>query len=578
MVSSSKRLWIWIAWLIIWPVSLFMIYQHTDIQEIKWLDLSAFTTLAIVVALFPIMVNQIPVFFLNGITLVIYLNFGLFIELIITTLSITIVLLQVRVTRKDIFRIPLNYVMFLVMSVSAAGVYHLFELPGSEKTLGTPLHIIAILAYSLTLFLLNHVLITLTRRFIYGKRDKIFERSFFWEFMTTFYILPAALLLHLLYHEIGAIAVLFIGFSIASTSYILRLYYGSRSMNERLRMVSEIGHELTAQLNVKETLDLFMERIVELVPVDQALLFDVREGDALKLIRLYDPKNHSPYKQGIRINKGEGIGYTFCANGAGVRYGKRKQWQHNWKVTAPAYSESLMCLPIQRENQMIGMLVLLSDQRNAYEKYQYTLVHLLADFMAVSLLNAVNYEQTKKFSERCALTGLYNYRYFEKELHKLFEYRDTSEPVSLIMIDLDHFKQVNDTYGHEAGNDVLRQVADRLSLVSPEESVLARYGGEEFSIILPGCISDEAAAIASEVQQCMTERIFITQHYLRDQSIVTLAVTASIGVASYPENSEDHLELVRHADRAMYVGAKQRGRNRVAIYNQIEQSPENIPS
>jgi diguanylate cyclase (GGDEF)-like protein len=579
MVSSSKRLGIWIAWLIMWPASLYMIYQHTDFQEIKWLDLSAFTVLAIVVALFPIMVNQIPVFFLNGITLVIYLNFGLFIELIITTLSITIVLLQVRVTRKDIFRIPLNYLMFLVMSVSAAGVYRLFDLPGNEeKTLGTPMHIIAILAYSLTLFLLNHVLITLTRRFIFGKRDKIFERSFFWEFMTTFYILPAALLLHLLYQEIGAIAVVFIGFSIASTSYILRLYYGSRSMNERLRMVSEIGHKLTAQLNVKETLDLFMERIVELVPVDQALLFDVKEGEGLKLIRLYDPKQHSPYKHGDWINKEKGLGSTICAKGAGVRYGKRKQWIHNWKETAPAYSESLMCLPIQRENQLIGMLVLLSDQRNAYEKYQYTLVNLLADFMAVSLLNAVNYEQTKKISERCALTGLYNYRYFEKEMNKLFEYRDQSEPVSLIMLDLDHFKQVNDLYGHEAGNDVLCQVADRLRLVVGEEGVLARYGGEEFAIILPGCTSDEAAAIASEVQQCITERIFITQHFLDDQSIVTLAVTASIGVASYPENSEDQLELVRHADRAMYVGAKQRGRNRVAIYDQIEQSPENIPS
>ncbi|QXE00571.1 sensor domain-containing diguanylate cyclase [Terribacillus sp. DMT04] len=578
MVSSSKRRWIWVAWLIIWPASLYMICQHTNFQEIKWLDLSAFTALAVVVALFPIMVNQIPVFFLNGITLVIYLNFGLFIELIITTLSITIVLLQVRMTRKDIFRIPLNYLMFLVMSVSVAGVYHLFELPGSEeKTLETPLHIIAILAYSLTLFLLNHVLITLTRRLIYGKRDKIFERSFFWEFMTTFYILPAALLLHLLYHEIGAIAVVFIGFSIVSTSYILRLYYGSRSMNERLRMVSEIGHELTAQLNVKETLDLFMERIVELVPVDQALLFDVREEGELNLIRLYDPKNHSPYKQGIRINKGEGIGSTFCANGAGIRYGKRQQWLHNWKGTAPVHSESLMCVPIQRESQMIGMLVLLSDQRNVYEKYQYTLVHLLADFMAVSLLNAVNYEQTKKISERCALTGLYNYRYFEKEMQKQFEYRDKSEPVSLIMLDLDYFKQVNDMYGHEAGNDVLRQVADRLRLAVAEEGVLTRYGGEEFAIILPGYSSDKAAAIASKVQQRITERIFITQHFLEDQSLVTLAVTASIGVASYPENSEDHLELVRHADRAMYVGAKQRGRNRVAIYDQIEQ-PENIPS
>ncbi|MFP7169588.1 hypothetical protein [Terribacillus halophilus] len=279
MVNSSKKRWIWAAWAIIWPASLYFLYQRANFDELKWLDLSAFTALAIIVALFPIMVNQIPVFFLNGIALVIYLNFGLFVELIITTCSVTIVLLQVRMTRKDLFRIPLNYLMFLLMSVSAAGVYRLFDLPGSAAhALETPMHIVGVLAYSLTLFMMNHLLITLTRRYIYDKRDKIFERSFFWEFMTTFYILPAALLLHLLYHQIGWIAVIFIGFSIASTSYILRLYYGSRSMNEHLRLVSEIGHELTGQLNVKETLDLFMERIVALVPVDQAYLYDVTDS------------------------------------------------------------------------------------------------------------------------------------------------------------------------------------------------------------------------------------------------------------------------------------------------------------
>src|SRR5690349_10267835 len=109
MVNSSKKRWIWAAWAIIWPASLFLIYQQTNLDNLKWLDLGAFTALAIIVALFPIMVNQIPVFFLNGITLVIYLNFGLFVELIITTISVTIVLLQVRMTKKDLFRIPLNY-------------------------------------------------------------------------------------------------------------------------------------------------------------------------------------------------------------------------------------------------------------------------------------------------------------------------------------------------------------------------------------------------------------------------------------------------------------------------------------
>ncbi|SDD15441.1 diguanylate cyclase (GGDEF) domain-containing protein [Terribacillus halophilus] len=577
MVNSSEKRWIWAAWAIIWPASLYSIYQQTNLDDLKWLDLGAFTALAIIVALFPIMVNQIPVFFLNGITLVIYLNFGLFVELIITTVSVTIVLLQVRMTREDLFRIPLNYVMFLLMSVSAAGIYSLFDLPGNAaQALETPMHIVGILAYSLTLFLMNHLLITLTRIYIYGMRDKIFERSFFWEFMTTFYILPAALLLHLLYHKIGPIAVVFIGFSIASTSYILRLYYRSRSMNEHLRLVSEIGHDLTARLNVKETLDLFMERIVSLVPVDQAYLYDVTNRKDLKLIRLYDPKERSFYQQGDRKKKEEGIAGSVWRSGTGVRYGKRKQWIGKWKETAPSHSESLMCLPIERDNQIIGILVLLSEQRNIYEKYQFMLVDLLANFMAVSLLNAYHYEQTKQISERCPLTGLYNYRYFENALNELFQ--DMSEhTVSLIMIDLDHFKKVNDTYGHEAGNDVLREVAERLRETVGKEAILARYGGEEFAVILPHRGSCQAAEIADSIQRSITAQPFVTKHTLDKGQKVALNVTASIGVATYPENSEDALELVRHAYRAMYVGAKQKGRNRVSIYHELQQTTENIP-
>jgi diguanylate cyclase (GGDEF)-like protein len=238
-----------------------------------------------------------------------------------------------------------------------------------------------------------------------------------------------------------------------------------------------------------------------------------------------------------------------------------------------------MCLPIERDNQVVGILVLLSEQRNIYEKYQFMLIELLANFMAVSLLNAQHYEQTKQISEHCALTGLYNYRYFDDALKGLFQERAPENPVSLIMMDLDHFKQVNDTYGHEAGNDVLREVAARLSReIVDEDVVLARYGGEEFAVILPNCGSARAAKVADTLWRSITAQPFHTKNTLDFDQNVLLKMTVSVGVASYPENSEDELELVRHADRAMYVGAKQKGRNRVSIYHELNQKTENIPS
>ncbi len=279
------------------------------------------------------------------------------------------------------------------------------------------------------------------------------------------------------------------------------------------------------------------------------------------------------------MKKGEGVAGLVWKKGVGVRYGKRKQWADKWKVIAPTDSESLMCLPIERDNEIIGILVILSEQRNIYEKYQFMLIELLANFMAVSLLNAQHYEQTKQIGERCALTGLYNYRYFDDALKGLFQEGAPKKPVSLIMMDLDHFKQVNDTYGHEAGNDVLREVAARLRQeIVDDAAILARYGGEEFAVILPNCDSIRAAEVADTLWHSIIAQPFHTKNTLDSDQNVSLKMTVSVGVASYPENSEDDLELVRHADRAMYVGAKQKGRNRVSIYHELNQKTENIPS
>jgi diguanylate cyclase (GGDEF)-like protein len=134
--------------------------------------------------------------------------------------------------------------------------------------------------------------------------------------------------------------------------------------------------------------------------------------------------------------------------------------------------------------------------------------------------------------------------------------------VAVLMLDVDHFKQFNDTYGHEAGDTVLREVADTLRQSVPAEGVVCRFGGEEFVAILPELSMDAGLALAELLRQRVSEiRVRSRGESLRE-------ITISIGVAVYPQNAESLEELLRVADRALYE-AKHQGRNRVIAAESI---------
>ena len=154
-----------------------------------------------------------------------------------------------------------------------------------------------------------------------------------------------------------------------------------------------------------------------------------------------------------------------------------------------------------------------------------------------------------------ALTGLYNRRYFEMNLdNEIKRSRRYSTPMSLFIIDIDHFKRVNDTYGHGVGDMVLAETGLRIRKSLRETEIVARYGGEEFAVILPHTRIEEAAIAAERVRSVMeSNRILI------DESR-SLHITISIGVGALSENDKDRSNLVERADLALYQ-AKQNGRN-----------------
>ena len=366
----------------------------------------------------------------------------------------------------------------------------------------------------------------------------------------------------------GHYSLLFVGIPFASLSIILSLYYSSGKVNQFLQSAAEIGHQLAERLKSNDVLDLFVQKLIEMLPVDYAYILDVVDDRELKLIHkvefgeVLDPIAEPR-------GKGKGISGLVWAGKKPVLFHSKKQWKHINSGYIPPAAESILSVPIVRNNQVIGVLVLAANKKRAFEKSQLMIVDILCSHFAVAVENARHHEKTKEYSERCALTGLYNYRYFENMLSFEFGKLQNGERdlLSLILLDIDHFKSVNDTYGHQCGNEILIELGERLREKIGNIGTVARYGGEEFVILLPDMMKGNALKLAEQIRLLIANEPFTLLQSMDEEGKQLLVnITASIGVATAPQDADDSLALIRHADRALYVGAKRSGRNRVAEY------------
>ncbi len=175
-------------------------------------------------------------------------------------------------------------------------------------------------------------------------------------------------------------------------------------------------------------------------------------------------------------------------------------------------------------------------------------------------LRAAN-EQLERLAERDGLTGLYNHRRFQQALsQEVSRCSRTGAPMSLLMVDVDHFKRVNDLLGHPAGDEVLRGVADRIARAVRAIDLCARYGGEEFAVVLPGATLAEASFVAERVRAAVETTM--------NDVPARPPVTVSVGLATWPGDGGSVADVLAAADRALYA-AKNAGRNRVCAASGI---------
>lgn len=249
-----------------------------------------------------------------------------------------------------------------------------------------------------------------------------------------------------------------------------------------------------------------------------------------------------------------------------VRVGRRESDEVD-EVFAITGGEAILALPLFVNGRVMGSLQLVSDDPKAFSREDAQLLWVLVHVAENLLTREHANESLMMFAFTDHLTGLRTRGYFEQQLAlEIKRSARKEEAFALLMLDIDHFKTLNDTYGHGIGDQVLREIAVVLTEDMREVDTVARYGGEEFVIILPETTGPEGLAVAERIRHAVAERTFLSGPEM--SGIAPLQLTISIGIANFPADSHGKRELMGFADAALYA-AKSQGRNRVVTHAMV---------
>ncbi len=225
--------------------------------------------------------------------------------------------------------------------------------------------------------------------------------------------------------------------------------------------------------------------------------------------------------------------------------------------------ESLLVLPLLSADEAIGTLTLASRRKGQFRKDTREMLSVISNQVAVSMQNALMYKQMEFMATTDGLTGLTNHRAFQERFADLLERSQRhGHKAAMLLCDVDHFKLVNDNYGHPVGDEVLRRVAKVLRDATRKIDIPARYGGEEFAVVLEATDLEGALGLAERIREDIGALVLES-----DQG--TFQITMSIGVAAFPSDGLEPAVLIERADMSLYH-AKESGRNQVVCYRDFD--------
>ncbi|QOX78905.1 sensor domain-containing diguanylate cyclase [Trichlorobacter lovleyi] len=334
--------------------------------------------------------------------------------------------------------------------------------------------------------------------------------------------------------------------------------------NAELASLLEIGKTLISSLELREVLQAIMSQVERLLqPKTWSLLLVDEETNELCFEIAVSPVAQE--LKGIRLKMGEGIAGWVAQTGQPLLIpdvSQDSRFAHHVAEEVEYPVSSILCAPLKIRDRVLGVIELINTVgERTFDDDDLPLLGAVADFAAIAIDNARNYRRVSELVVTDDLTGLHNARHF----HELLEYelersRRYKSQVSLLFFDLDHFKEVNDRFGHLVGSRMIAEVGHLVKRHIRSSDRAARYGGDEYVVVLPNTGKQGALAVATNLLERFRAHLFLTD------SNESVPITASFGAATFPDDAHDRTSLIRAADSAMYE-AKEAGRNRVEYFS-----------
>lgn len=335
-----------------------------------------------------------------------------------------------------------------------------------------------------------------------------------------------------------------------------------RNRWQHLNVVLRLSMLSGLQMQLEATLNLLCDMAGEIALFERALVYFWDEGAEhmeLRLVRGFG-KTTSPVNE---ISTGN------IVNLWTVKYGRPLIIEQGHHVEADVLlnimnAGSALAVPLFVSNRVMGSVQLFSSRQNAFHREDAQLLWILALVSENLLTREYANEGLLRFAFTDYLTGLRTRGYFEQQLELEFKRAERrKQKFALLMIDIDHFKRLNDSFGHHVGDQMLRDVSSMLMKDMREVDTVARYGGEEFVIILPETTQAGALYVAQRLRRAVEQAKFFAGSPHEVQHL-----TISIGVAVYDSDAQFKRDLIEFADAALYA-AKHAGRNRVIAYSEL---------
>jgi len=327
----------------------------------------------------------------------------------------------------------------------------------------------------------------------------------------------------------------------------------------------EVGLAVSSGLGLEKTIKALFEQLRRMAKIDLFYIAILNEGNDEVSFTMFEGNGkqkkaaplslrNQPSLTRYVLEKGETV-YIPDSQAPDAEYPECKV------VKLKGHNErSILGIPLKPRNEILGVLFLQADPPQAYNTEQIRLIETIANEASIAMDNARLFERVQRMAITDSLTGAYNRNYFydfgEREIGRAYRYK---KPLTLLMLDIDHFKLVNDRFGHLTGDQTLKMVVQACTSALRQADVLCRFGGEEFTILLPETGAEKAAVVAERIRQVVEKSRLPSEQG-------EVAVTVSLGVAQLGEEKMGLLELVSWADQALYA-AKAAGRNCVRVYS-----------